>query len=145
MRKVLLLHGPNLNLLGIREPDRYGTTSLEALNIELIKRAERAGIALYTQQSQSESVLIEAIHDAYVTEVEYLIFNPAAFTHTSIALRDALLAVKIPFIEVHISNLYQRESFRQHSYFSDIAEGIIQGFGIDGYALALEAVIRKLT
>lgn len=145
MRKVLLLHGPNLNLLGIREPDRYGKTSLETLNVELIQQAERAGLTLCTQQSHSESVLIEAIHNAYFTQVEYIIFNPAAFTHTSIALRDALLAVKIPFIEVHISNLYQRESFRQHSYFSDIAEGVIQGFGMDGYALALEAVIRKLT
>ncbi len=145
MRKVLLLHGPNLNLLGIREPDKYGHTSLETLNSELIQQAEHAGLTLCTQQSQSESVLIEAIHNAYFTQVEYIIFNPAAFTHTSIALRDALLAVKIPFIEVHISNLYQRESFRQHSYFSDIAEGVIQGFGIDGYVLALEAVIRKLT
>lgn len=145
MRKVLLLHGPNLNLLGTREPERYGEIPLEILNAQLTQQAERAGIQLKALQSQSEAVLIEAIHEAYFTEVDFLIFNPAAFTHTSIALRDALLAVKLPFIEVHISNLHQRESFRQHSYFSDIAEGVIQGFGIDGYVLALEAVIRKLT
>ncbi len=145
MRKVLLLHGPNLNLLGIREPEKYGTTALETLNAALTFRAEQASIALHTLQSQSEVTLIEAIHDAYFTKTDYLIFNPAAFTHTSIALRDALLAVNLPFIEVHLSNLYQRESFRQHSYFSDIAKGVIQGFGVDGYVLALEAVIRKLT
>ncbi len=145
MKQVFLLHGPNLNLLGTREPERYGEISLETLNAMLTAQAEKSGIRLYTQQSQSESTLIELIHEAGIKAIDYIIFNPAAYTHTSIALRDALLAVQIPFIEVHISNLYQRESFRQNSYFSDIAEGIIQGFGTDGYVLALEAVIRKLT
>lgn len=145
MRQVFLLHGPNLNLLGTREPERYGNMSLEMLNAQLAAQAEKSGIELHTTQSQSESTLIDVIHDAYAKDVDYLIFNPAAFTHTSIALRDALLAVQIPFIEVHLSNLHQREAFRQHSYFSDIADGIIQGFGTDGYVLALEAVIRKLT
>jgi 3-dehydroquinate dehydratase II len=145
MTKVLLLHGPNLNLLGIREPEQYGTTSLETLNDELKKKSAQAGIHLDVLQSHSEAVLIEAIHRAYTQQIKHIIFNPAAFTHTSIALRDALLAVSIPFTEVHLSNLYRRESFRQHSYFSDIAEGVIQGFGIDGYRLALEAIIRKLT
>lgn len=145
MKKVLVLHGPNLNLLGLREPSVYGATSLEALNAELTQKAHAHGIALIAQQSQAEGALIEAIHDAYARQTDYIIFNPAAYTHTSIALRDALLAVHIPFIEIHISNLYQREAFRQQSYFSDIAAGVIQGFGVYGYELALEAVIRELT
>lgn len=145
MKKVLVLHGPNLNLLGLREPSVYGSTSLETVNAELIHKAHAHGIELITKQSQAEGTLIEEIHDAYARQTDYIILNPAAYTHTSIAIRDALLAVDIPFIEIHISNIYQREKFRQHSYFSDIATGIIQGFGIYGYVLALEAVIRELT
>jgi len=145
MKKVLVLHGPNLNLLGLREPDLYGTKTLGTINSELIQQAESHGISLVTKQSQMEGTLVEAIHEAYMEKTDYIILNPAAYTHTSIALRDALLAVLIPFIEVHISNVYKREGFRQQSYFSDIATGIIQGFGVYGYVLALKAVIRELT
>ncbi len=145
MKKVLVLHGPNLNLLGLREPNVYGSDSLEALNETLTRQAESVSIQLRTLQSQAEHVLIEAIHKAYIDEINYIIINPAALTHTSLALRDALLAVNIPFIEVHLSNLFKRENYRQKSYISDIAQGVIQGFGINSYVLALEAVIRQLT
>ncbi len=145
MKKVLVLHGPNLNLLGLREPNVYGADSLEALNETLTRKAESVSIQLRTLQSQAEHVLIEAIHKAYIDEINYIIINPAALTHTSLALRDALLAVNIPFIEVHLSNLFKRENYRQKSYISDIAQGVIQGFGINSYVLALEAVIRQLT
>jgi 3-dehydroquinate dehydratase-2 len=145
MKKVLVLHGPNLNLLGLREPNVYGADSLEALNETLTRQAESVSIQLRTLQSQAEHVLIEAIHKAYIDEINYIIINPAALTHTSLALRDALLAVNIPFIEVHLSNLFKRENYRQKSYISDIAQGVIQGFGINSYVLALEAVIRQLT
>ena len=143
MKKILVLHGPNLNLLGIREPSVYGMNSLADLNDQLIKNASTAGFSLSTKQSNSESELIDTIHQASIDKINYLIINPAAFTHTSIALRDALLAVKIPFIEVHISNVYARESFRHHSYFSDIAVGVISGLGTNGYLLALQAIIEN--
>jgi 3-dehydroquinate dehydratase-2 len=144
MKKILVLHGPNLNLLGTREPSIYGSTSLNQINTNLIKEAEHANLSLNCFQSNSEDNLIEAIHQAKIDAVDYIIFNPAAYTHTSIALRDAIAAVAIPFIEVHISNIYTRESFRHHSYFSDIAVGTISGLGAQGYLLALKAIIEEL-
>ena len=143
MKKILVLHGPNLNLLGLREPAIYGSTTLQTLHLLLEKQATEAGYTLTSLQSNSEAELVNAIHQAAEDTVDYLIINPAAFTHTSIAMRDALLAVKIPFIEVHISNIYAREAFRQQSYFSDIAEGIISGMGTTGYLLALQAIFQK--
>lgn len=143
MKKILVLHGPNLNLLGLREPSMYGSTSLVELNEELKQHASAFNFTLTAAQSNSESELINMIHQALTDKIDYLIINPAAYTHTSIAMRDALLAVKIPFIEVHISNLHARERFRQQSYFSDIAEGIISGLGTNGYLLALQAIIEK--
>ena len=142
MKKILVLHGPNLNLLGLREPHLYGQQSLSDINKQLTQEATSAGFALQALQSNSEADLIQAIHQALLDQIDYLIINPAAFTHTSIALRDALVAVQIPFIEVHISNIYARESFRQHSYFSDIAKGVIGGFGSYGYVLALHALFQ---
>ncbi len=142
MKKILVLHGPNLNLLGLREPHLYGQQSLSDINTQLTEEATSAGFALQALQSNSEAELIHAIHQAHLDHIDYLIINPAAFTHTSIALRDALVAVQIPFIEVHISNIYARESFRQHSYFSDIAQGVISGFGSYGYVLALHALFQ---
>jgi len=144
MKKILVLHGPNLNLLGSREPSLYGTTSLNSINTSLIKEAKNSKIELSCFQSNSEGDLIQAIHQAQTEEINYIIFNPAAFTHTSIALRDALGAVAIPFIEVHLSNIYSREIFRHHSYFSDIAKGVISGLGAQGYLLALRAIINEL-
>lgn len=143
-RNVLVLHGPNLNLLGIREPQIYGQRSLKEINTNLSKQAYDNQITLTCYQSNSEEKLIEAIHQAQTDKIDYIIFNPAAFTHTSIALRDALCAVAIPFIEVHLSNIYSRESFRHHSYFSDIAKGTICGFGAEGYLLALNAIIKEI-
>lgn len=143
MNKILVLHGPNLNLLGTREPAVYGSTTLDAINSCLINKAKKANAHLTCYQSNDESALINAIHQAYKDQVHYIIFNPAAFTHTSIALRDALLAVAIPFIEVHLSNIFSREPYRQHSYFSDIAKGIISGLGAGGYYLALDAIIEE--
>ncbi|MBA2648371.1 MAG: type II 3-dehydroquinate dehydratase [Legionella sp.] len=143
MNKILVLHGPNLNLLGFREPTIYGSITLDDINTNLINHAKKSGIEVICVQSNSEADLIDHIHAALNT-VQYLIFNPAAFTHTSIALRDALCAVNIPFIEVHLSNIYGRESFRHHSYFSDIAKGIISGLGAQGYTLALQAIIEEL-
>lgn len=144
MKKILVMHGPNLNFLGLREPGMYGTATLEMLNQELQQQAQASGYQLNTLQSNSESALIDAIYQAHAENFEYIIINPAAFTHTSIALRDALLAVQIPFIEVHISNIYARESYRHHSYFSDIASGVITGLGTDGYILALQTIIKKI-
>lgn len=141
MKKILILHGPNLNLLGKREPSLYGQTSLAQLNQSLKLEAEQASIALTIIQSNSESKLIDAVHNAPDDQIKFIIINPAGFTHTSIALRDALLAVQIPFIEVHISNIFAREHFRQHSYFSDIACGVISGLGTYGYSLALQHFI----
>ncbi len=145
MKKVLVLHGPNLNLLGLRQPSIYGDSSLAQLDNALEQRACAAKIKLITMQSNHEGILIDAIHQALTDKIDYLIVNPAAFTHTSIALRDAILAVDIPFIEVHLSNIYTRESFRHHSWFSDIAKGVISGLGTEGYMLALDAIIKKLT
>jgi len=143
MKKIVVLHGPNLNRLGTREPSVYGSTTLAQLDASLQKKAADAHIKLTCVQSNHEGALIEAIHQAGDNKVNYLIINPAAFTHTSIALRDALIAVSIPFIEVHISNIYAREAFRHHSYLSDIAQGVISGLGVNGYLLALQAILDE--
>ncbi|HAT9716949.1 TPA: type II 3-dehydroquinate dehydratase [Legionella pneumophila subsp. pneumophila] len=144
MKKILVLHGPNLNLLGSREPSIYGHASLTEINGDLIQEADNAGIRLSCFQSNAEAELIQAVHQARIDKINYIIINPAAFTHTSIALRDALSAVAIPFIEVHLSNIFSRETFRHHSYFSDIAVGVISGLGTKGYLLALQAIIKEL-
>lgn len=145
MKNILVLHGPNLNLLGLREPLTYGKTTLEQLNEQLVCLAKELCFNLNILQSNSESELINTIHQAGEQKVDFILINPAAFTHTSIALRDALLAVQIPFIEVHITNIYSREEFRHHSYFSDIARGVISGLGSNGYLLALRAIRFELT
>lgn len=144
MASILVLHGPNLNLLGSREPQVYGATTLEDINRSLTEAAVAAGHHLLTMQSNAEYELIERIHDARQEGINFILLNPAAFTHTSVALRDALLAVNIPFIEVHLSNTHAREPFRQHSYFSDIAKGVICGFGANSYLLALRAACDNL-
>jgi 3-dehydroquinate dehydratase-2 len=144
MAHLLLLNGPNLNLLGVREPGLYGHVTLEQIHERMAQLAAEAGHRLSTFQSNSEAELIARIHQAPAGHVAFIIFNPAGFTHTSIALRDALLAVKIPFIEVHLSNVHARESFRRHSYFSDIAVGTITGLGAVGYELALRAAAHQL-
>jgi len=143
MKKILILHGPNLNLLGVREPDTYGTTSLATLDSQLEQFASHAKVDLAAIQSNHEGELVDAIQQAQRNQVDFFIINPAALTHTSIAMRDALLAVDIPFIEVHISNLYAREPFRHKSYFSDIAQGTISGLGVRGYLLALQTIIEQ--
>jgi 3-dehydroquinate dehydratase-2 len=142
MATILVLHGPNLNLLGLREPGIYGATTLDDINRNLTQTAIAAGHHLQTLQSNAEYELIDRIHDACKEGVDFIIINPAAFTHTSVALRDALLGVDIPFIEVHLSNVHKREAFRHHSYFSDIAQGVICGFGATSYDLALQAALR---
>lgn len=144
MATILVLHGPNLNLLGTREPGLYGADTLTSINTRLTELALQQGQHLQILQSNAEYELIDRIHDARREGVDFILFNPAAFTHTSVALRDALLAAEIPFIEVHLSNVHKREAFRQHSYFSDIAEGVICGLGAIGYELALQAAIQKL-
>lgn len=144
MAKILVIHGPNLNMLALRETEIYGQDSLAEIDERLQKRALEQGHELTSFQSNSEATLIDTVHMAKWQSIDYIIFNPAAYTHSSIALRDALLAVNIPFIEVHISNLYQREAFRQKSYFSDIAQGVICGLGSYGYSLALQAIFHSI-
>lgn len=144
MAHLLLLNGPNLNLLGLREPGIYGQVTLEQIHGRMSQLAAEAGHHLTAYQSNSEAELIARIHEAPAGHVAFIIFNPAGLTHTSVALRDALLAVKIPFAEVHLSNVHARESFRHHSYFSDIAVGTITGFGAVGYELALRAAAHHL-
>ena len=144
MATILVLHGPNLNLLGQREPGIYGATTLADINRQLSDMASQAGHHLQYLQSNAEYELIDRIHDASKEGVDFIIINPAAFTHTSVALRDALLGVAIPFIEVHLSNVHKREAFRQHSYFSDVAQGVICGFGATSYTLALQAAFKLL-
>jgi 3-dehydroquinate dehydratase-2 len=139
MAHILLLNGPNLNLLGAREPGIYGKVTLDQVHERMAKLAADAGHHLTAFQSNAEAELIARIHEAPASHVAFIVFNPAGFTHTSVALRDALLAVKIPFIEVHLSNVHAREPFRHHSYFSDIALGVITGLGAVGYELALRA------
>lgn len=144
MATILILHGPNLNMLGLREPGIYGAVTLASINQELTQVCMEAGHHIQTLQSNAEYELIDRIHDASKEGVDFILFNPAAFTHTSVALRDALLAVNIPFIEVHLSNVHKREAFRHHSYFSDIAQGVICGFGANSYQLALCAALKLL-
>ena len=144
MARLLLLNGPNLGQLGRREPGIYGTTSLADIESLLRTRASAAGHSLDAFQSDSEAELIQRVHEARDQGVGVILFNPAAFTHTSIALRDALLSSQVPFIELHLSNVAAREAFRHHSYFADIALGTIAGFGVASYELALEAAIRHL-
>jgi len=145
MATILVINGPNLNLLGVREPGHYGNDDLESINARLTAQAEAAGHQLATCQSNAEHELLGRIHQAREQAIAWIIINPAAFTHTSVALRDALSAVAIPFIEVHLSNIHAREEFRRHSFFSDIASGVISGLGAQGYELALAAVIRRLS
>jgi 3-dehydroquinate dehydratase-2 len=135
---VLVLHGPNLNLLGTREPETYGRTTLADIDAALAAQAAQAGIALTSFQSNHEGALVDRIHAARAEGVDFIIINPAAYTHTSVALRDALTGVAIPFVEVHLSNVHRREAFRHHSYLSDVAIGVICGLGWRGYLLALE-------
>jgi len=144
MAKILVINGPNLNLLGTREPDHYGLSTLADINKKLISLAKKAGHELDTYQSNAEHELVDHIHQAAADGAAFIIINPAAFTHTSVALRDALAGVAIPFIEIHLSNIFAREDFRQQSYFSDIAVGVISGLGAQGYELALEAAVNKL-
>lgn len=144
MSRILVLNGPNLNMLGSREPGIYGHLTLEAIHQGLQRQAQDAGVELDFVQSNAEHELVDLIQQAPRKGVDFIIINPAAFTHTSVALRDALLAVAVPFIELHLSNVHAREPFRAHSYFSDIAAGIIMGLGGDGYRLAFEAAVNKL-
>lgn len=143
MAKLLVLHGPNLNLLGTREPAHYGTRTLADIDAGLKQRAEQAGHVLESFQSNAEHLLVERVQAAADEGVKFILINPAALTHTSVALRDALAAVAIPFIEVHLSNVYAREPFRRHSYFSDLAAGVIAGLGAPGYELALQAALQQ--
>ena len=144
MAKLLVLHGPNLNLLGVREPDIYGRETLADINSQLAQRAQAAGHELAWYQSNAEHELIGRVHQARDEQIAAILINPGAFTHTSVALRDALAAVGIPFIELHMSNVHAREPFRRHSYLSDLAMGVICGFGSTSYVLALEAALAKL-
>ncbi|TVZ40031.1 3-dehydroquinate dehydratase [Alteromonadaceae bacterium 2753L.S.0a.02] len=144
MATILVLHGPNLNLLGSREPEIYGHDTLDDIDQRLMSMCLDQGHHLHFLQSNAEYELIDRIHDARNEGVNFIIFNPAAFTHTSVALRDALAATNIPFIECHLSNVFNRESFRHHSYFSDIAQGVICGFGPQSYQLALQAAFSYL-
>lgn len=145
MATLLVVHGPNLNLLGSREPTLYGQTTLKAIDQRLESLAKAAGHTLTCFQSNAEHELIDRIQAAAREGVAFIIINPAGYTHSSVALRDALLAVKIPFIEVHLSNIFSREPFRHHSYFSDAALGVISGLGAQGYELALQAALQHLT
>ncbi len=142
-KNILIVHGPNLNLLGVREPAIYGALTLQDINRNLTRLTENADVKLDFFQSNAESALIERIQQTINDGTDFIIINPAAYTHTSVALRDAMAAVKLPFIEVHLSNIYSREPFRQHSYFSDLAIGVISGLGAKGYELALEYALAS--
>ncbi len=142
MKNVLVLHGPNLNLLGTREPEVYGRVTLDEINTKLTALAQAKGAKLAHFQSNAEGALVERVHQARLDGTDFIIINPAAFTHTSVALRDALSAVAIPFVEVHLSNVHAREAFRKESYFSDIAVGVISGLGATGYELALQFAVQ---
>lgn len=143
MSTILVLHGPNLNLLGSREPEQYGSSTLDDINQQLINAGQQHGLHVDTFQSNAESDLVDRIHQASGSS-DFIIINPAALTHTSVALRDALLGVAIPFIEVHLSNIHARESFRHNSYLSDVAVGVVSGLGVQSYLLALNAVVERL-
>lgn len=142
MKKILVLHGPNLNLLGSREPDIYGRVTLDEINARLAKLAETQGAGLSCFQSNAEAALVERVQQAGTDGTQFIVINPAAFTHTSVAMRDALAAVGIPFIEVHLSNVFAREAFRKESFFSDIAIGVISGLGAAGYEFAVQFAIN---
>ena len=142
MKNVLVLHGPNLNLLGSREPDVYGRVTLDEINAKLTAQAHSSGAKLSYFQSNAEAALVERVQQARNDGTDFIIINPAAFTHTSVALRDALAAVSIPFVEVHLSNVFAREAFRKESYFSDLAVGVISGLGATGYELALQFALQ---
>jgi len=144
MAEILVLNGPNLNLLGTREPEHYGSATLEAINQRLAKLAESAGHHASFFQSNAEHELVDRVQQAMKDKAAFILLNPAAYTHTSVALRDALAAAHIPFIEVHLSNIHAREHFRKHSYFSDLAVGVISGLGAQGYELALTAAMERL-
>jgi 3-dehydroquinate dehydratase-2 len=144
MYRILVLHGPNLNLLGTREPAHYGSVSLQEINDRLVALAGSDGNNLHAKQSNAEHDLVNWIQDAVQTNTDFIIINPAAFTHTSVAIRDALSAVEIPFVEVHLSNVHRREAFRKHSYFSDIAEGVIAGLGSRGYEYAYRFAVEYM-
>ena len=144
MAKILVLHGPNLNLLGTREPQHYGLSTLEEINQRVSDMASEAGHILTAKQSNAEHMLVEFVQSAAAEGVDYIVINPAAYTHTSVALRDALIASKIPFVEVHLSNVYKREDFRHRSYFSDIAQGVVSGFGAQGYEFGIRAALTYL-
>ncbi len=141
-KNILVLHGPNLNLLGSREPDVYGRVTLNEINERLMTLAGKSGAALFCFQSNAEAELVERVQQAQVEGTQFIIINPAAFTHTSVALRDALAAVAIPFIEVHLSNVFAREAFRKESYFSDLAIGVISGLGASGYEFAVQFALN---
>ena len=143
MKKILVLHGPNLNLLGSREPDVYGRITLDEINAKLTQQAQKSGASIATMQSNAEVVLVERVQAARLDGTNFIIINPAAFTHTSVALRDALAAVAIPFVEVHLSNVFAREAFRKESFFSDLAVGVISGLGASGYELALQYALSR--
>lgn len=141
MTNILVIHGPNLNLLGTREPEVYGADTLADINQSLSKLADQKGVKLEAYQSNTEGDIVNCIQQASGKETDFIIINPAAYTHTSVAIRDAFLATRIPFIEVHLSNVYARDEFRMHSYLSDLAVGVISGFGKNSYLLAFEAAI----
>jgi 3-dehydroquinate dehydratase-2 len=143
-RTILVLHGPNLNLLGTREPRHYGHDTLDSIHQALTVLAANAGVILESFQHNHEGALVDRIHQAGRDGVAFIIINPAAYTHTSVAMRDALAAVAIPFVEVHLSNVYAREPFRHHSYFSDLAVGVVSGLGAQGYELAMEYALRQV-
>lgn len=145
MANIRLINGPNLNLLGTREPDVYGTDTLIDIEQRLTEQAKTAGHQLSCFQSNHEGELVDNIHQARSEGVEFILINPGAYTHTSVALRDALAGVAIPFIEIHISNTHAREAFRHHSYLSEIATGVLMGLGVHGYSLALQGAIQTLT
>jgi 3-dehydroquinate dehydratase-2 len=142
MKNILVLHGPNLNLLGTREPEVYGRVTLDEINSKLSAQAQTKGAKLTYLQSNAEATLVDRVQQARTDGTDFIIINPAAFTHTSVAIRDALAAVAIPFVEVHLSNVHAREAFRKESYFSDIAVGVISGLGATGYELALQFALQ---
>lgn len=142
--RVLVLHGPNLNLLGMREPEIYGSSTLAEIDGRLRFLAQEVGVTLVHFQSNAESHLVERVQEAIAEKIDFILINPAAYTHTSVALRDALAASRIPFIEIHLSNIFAREPFRSKSYFSDLARGVVTGLGAQGYELALKYVLAEM-
>jgi 3-dehydroquinate dehydratase-2 len=144
MSRLLVLHGPNLNLLGTREPDVYGRVTLAEIDRALVEKAQAAGAELSSFQSNHEGAIVDRIQQARTEQVDFVLINPAAYTHTSVAIRDALAGVALPFIEIHLSNVHKREAFRHHSYFSDLAEAVICGLGWKGYLYALDFALERL-